>query len=84
MPTSRAHKFCDTQPTTSFTLLRIQLIIPPMMPGNASAALIPNQSSSDAKALTLFLIHSFRPASSLGSSPPPDAMAPPPPGNNAS
>ena len=39
MPTTRAHRFCDTQSTTSFALLRIQLIIPPMMPGNASAAL---------------------------------------------
>ena len=31
MPTTTAHKFCDTQPTTSFALLRIQLIIPPMI-----------------------------------------------------
>ena len=42
MPTTGAHKFCDTQPTTSFTLLRIQLIIPSMIPGRASAASIPN------------------------------------------
>ena len=35
MPTPRAHKFCDTQPTTSLALLSIQLIIPPMIPGNA-------------------------------------------------
>ena len=70
MPTTRAHKFCDTQPTTSFALLRIQLIIPSIIPGNASAALIPNFPSSDAEALTLFLIHSFRPASSLGGGPP--------------
>ena len=55
-----------------------------MIPGNASAALIPNQPSSDAKALSLFLIHSFRPFSSLGGSPPPDVMAPPLPGNSAS
>ena len=36
--------------------------------------------------LSLFLIHSFKPASSLGGgSPPPlDVVAPPPPGNNAS
>ena len=86
MPTIRAHKFCDTQPTTSFTLLRIQLMIPPMIPGNASAALIPNQPSSNAEALSLFQIHSARPASSLGGgSPPPDATAASsPPGNNAS
>ena len=52
-------------------------MIPPMIPGRASAALIPNQPNSDAKALTLDLIHSFRPASSLGGgSPPPDASAP--------
>ena len=79
MPTTRAHRFCDTQPTTSFTLLRIQLIIPPMMPGDASAALIPNRPNRDAKALSLFLIHSFKPFSSLrgGSPPPPDAAAAP-------
>ena len=78
MPTARAHRFCDTQPTTSFTLLSIQLIIPPMMPGNASEALIPNRPSSNAKALSLFLIHSFKPFSSLGGgSPPPDAAAAP-------
>ena len=84
MPTTRAHKFCDTQPTTSVALLRIQLIIPPIIPGNASAALIPNHPNSDANALSLFLIHSFRPASSLGGGSPPDVTAPPPPGNNAS
>ena len=55
-----------------------------MIPGNASAALIPNQPNSDAKALSLFLIHSFKPFSSLGGGSPPDATAPPPPGNNAS
>ena len=86
MPTTRAHRFCDTQPTTSLALLSIQLIILPMMPGNASAGLIPNFPRSDANVLSLFLIHSFKPASSLGGgSPPPDAAAPPPPpGNNAS
>ena len=82
MLTTRAHKFCDTPPTTSFALLSIQLIIPPMIPGNASAALIPNWLNSDAKALSLFLIHSFRPFSSLGGGG--DSAAPPPPGNNAS
>ena len=59
-------------------------MIPPMMPGNASAALIPNQPNRDAKALSLFLIHSFKPFSSLGGGSPPDAVALPPPGNNAS
>ena len=44
MPTTRAHKFCDTQPTTSLALFRIQLIMPPMMPGRASAAFTPNFS----------------------------------------
>ena len=85
MPTTRAHKFCDTQPTTSLALLRIQLIIPPMMPGRASAAFIPNFPSSNAKALSLLLIHPFKPFSSLGggSPPPPDAVAALP-GNNAS
>ena len=80
MPTTRAHKFCDTQPTTSFALLRIQLIIPPMIPGRASAALIPNQPNRDAKALSLFLTHSFKPFSPLGGgSPSPDAAAAPTP-----
>ena len=47
------------------------------MPGNASAAFIPNFPSSDAKALSFDLTHSFRPFSSLGggSPPPPDAVA---------
>ena len=77
MPTTRAHKFCNTQPTTSFALLRIQLTIPPMIPGRASAAFIPNRPNRDAKALSLFLIHPFKPFSSLGggSPPPPDAVA---------
>ena len=79
MPTTRAHRFCDTQPTTSFALLRIQLITHPMMPGRASTALIPNRPNRDAKALSLFLIHSFRLASSLGGGSPPDAPAAPPP-----
>ena len=55
-----------------------------MIPSNASAALIPNRPNRDAKALSLFLIHSFRPFLSLGGGlpPPPDAAAaPPPPGN---
>ena len=85
MPTTRAHKFCDTQPTTSLALLRIQLIIPPIIPGNASAAFIPNFPNRDAKALSLFLTHSFKPFSSLGGgSPPPPDVAAAPPGNNAS
>ena len=53
-----------------------------MIPGNASAALIPYRPSSDAKALSLFLIHSFRPFSSLGGGG--DSASPPPPGNNVS
>ena len=57
MPTTRAHRFCDTQPTTSFALLSIQLITPPMMPGRASAASIPNFPSSDASALSFDLTH---------------------------
>ena len=49
------------------------------MPGNASAALVPNRPNRDAKALSLFLIHSFKPFSSLGgvSLPPPDAATAP-------
>ena len=77
MPTTRTHKFCDTQPTTSFTLLRIQLIIPPMIPINASAAFIPNFPSSDAKALNFDLTHPFKPFSSLRGGSPPPQIAPP-------
>ena len=56
-----------------------------MIPGRASAAFMPNQPNRDAKALSLFLVHPFKPFSSLGGrSPPPDAVAAPPPGNNAS
>ena len=81
MPTTRAHTFCDTQPTTSLALLRIQLIIPPIIPGNASPAFMPNFPNRDAKALSLFLTHSFKPFSFLGegSPPSPDAAAAPPP-----
>ena len=46
------------------------------MPGNASAALIPDRPNRDAKALSLFLIHSFKPFSSLGGGSPPDAAVP--------
>ena len=66
MLTTRAHKFCHTQPTTCLALLRIQLIITPMIPRRASAAFMPNFPKSNAKALSLALIHSFRPFSSLG------------------
>ena len=56
-----------------------------MIPGRDSAAFIPNRPNRDAKALSLFLIHPFKPFSSLGGgSPPPPEIAPPPPGNNAS
>ena len=79
MPTTRPHRFCNTQPTTSFAPLRIRLIIPPMIPGRASAALIPNLPNRDAKALSLFLIHSFKTFSSLGGGSPPYATEPPPP-----
>ena len=41
-----------------------------MMPGNASAAFIPNFPNRDAKALTFDLTHSFKPFSSLGGGPP--------------
>ena len=57
-----------------------------MIPENASAALIPNRPNRDASTLSLFLIHPFKPFSSLGGGSPPPyaAAAPPPPGNNAS
>ena len=53
-----------------------------MIPGRASAAFIPNFPNRDASSLSLFLIHSFKPFSSLGGGPP--EIAPPLPGNNAS
>ena len=56
-----------------------------MIPGNASAALIPNRPIKDTSALSLFLIYPFKHFSFLGGdSPPPPEIAPPPPGNNAS
>ena len=79
---TNAHKFWDNQPTTYFALLRIQLMIAPLIPGNASAAFTPNLPNSNAKALSLFLSHSFTPFSSLGGGPP-DVAPPPPPGSNA-
>ena len=42
-----------------------------MMPGNASAALIPNRPNRDAKALSFDLTHSFKLFSSLGGGSPP-------------
>ena len=42
-----------------------------MIPGNASAAFIPNFPNRDASALSLFLTHSFKPFSSLGDGSPP-------------
>ena len=54
-----------------------------MIPDRASAALIPNRPNRDASALSLFLIHPFKPFSSLGGGclSPPDSQAHPPPGN---
>ena len=76
IPTTKAHRFCDTQPTTSFTLLRILLML-----GKASTAFTPIVPSSNAKALSSFLNHSF---TFSGLSPPlPRTAAPPLPGSNA-
>ena len=48
-----------------------------MIPGRALAAFVPNFPSSDAKALSLFLIHFLKPFSFLGGgSPPPPEIAP--------
>ena len=49
-----------------------------MILGRASAAFIPNRPNRDAKALSLFLIHPFKPFSSLGGGSPPPEIAPPP------
>ena len=54
-----------------------------MIPGRASATFIPNFPGSDASTLSLFLIHPFKPFSSLGGGSPPPEIAPLP-GNNAS
>ena len=56
---TNAHRFWDTKPTSSFTLLRIQLMIAPMMPDNASATLTPNLPCSGARVFSLLLSHSF-------------------------
>ena len=52
-------------------------MIAPMMPGKASAAFVPNLPASDAKALSLFLSHSFMPFSSLGGGLPAEPAVPP-------
>ena len=59
-------------------------MIAPMIPDRASAAFMSNWPSSDAKALSLFLIHAFKLFSSLGGGSPLAAVPPPPPGNNVS
>ena len=86
--TTNAHRFCGTQPTTSATLLSIQLMIASMMPGNASAAFMPNFPRTLAKTLSLFLIYSFKPFPSLDgglhTAPPAVPSAPPPPGSDPS
>ena len=56
---TNAHRFCNTQPTTCFTLLRIQLTVTPVMPGNPSVTFMPNLSSSLTKALSLLPSHCF-------------------------
>ena len=80
----KAHKFWHTQPTISAALLRIQLRITPIMPGNASAAFTSNLPSSYAKGLSLFLTHFLKPLSSLGGGLPPPPSTPQPPGSKAS
>ena len=50
-----------------------------MIASNASAAFIPNFPNRDASALSLFLIHPFKPFSSLGGGPPDAMVAPHPP-----
>ena len=57
-------------------------MIAPMMPGNASAAIMPYPFGSNAKALSLFLSHSFTPYASLGGGLSPVVAASP--GSNAS
>ena len=75
---TNAHTFCDIQPNASAALFRTQLRITPMITGIASATYTPNLSSSLAKALSLFLTHSFAPSSSLGGGlPPPSTPLPP-------
>ena len=71
-----------TIPTISFALLRIQLTITPLMPGNTSTTFTPDLPSSLVKAFYLFLSHPFTPFSSLGGALAPVAI--PPPGSNHS
>ena len=80
-PTIKAHKLCDSQPTPSFALLSVHEKIEPMIPGYAHDAFDANLPTSDAKALSLFLIHSF---ASLSSPLLSGFVEPPTEGNNAS
>ena len=68
---TKVHKFCVTQPTTSFALLSTQQMIVPRILGNA---IMHNLLRSLAKAFSLFLSHSFTLFSSLGRGLPPPPL----------
>ena len=56
-----AHKFRDSQPTTSLALFNIHEIIEPIIPGSDANALSANFPSSCDRAFNLFFIHSLAP-----------------------
>ena len=69
---STIHKFCMTQATTSFALLRIQLPINHIENTRQSLSGFHAQLTKEPpKAFSLFLIHSFGPFSPLGGAPEP-------------
>ena len=52
-----AHKFRDSQPTTSLALFNIHEIIEPIIPGSDANALSANFPGSCDRAFNLFFIH---------------------------
>ena len=56
-----AHKLLDSQPITSFALLRIHQSIEPIIPGSDANALSANLPDNCDRAFNLFFIHSLAP-----------------------
>ena len=60
-PVISAHKFLDSQPTTSLALFNIHEVIEPIIPGSDANALSANLPNNCDRAFNLFFIHSLAP-----------------------